>query len=603
MVVRGNPVKSRNSFEQRFRAKISSKDFEQQIGIKTEENRLISINQPDLFLAAGGNNSSCVYGHNSTNKEKGWVALGAVVVPNNGGYSFAETAQWEKLISSDIGSQTKLNGHFVVFEWSRENCIISTDALGLRDIYFGIKEDLVYISTRVDWLSQYINCSLNFSRFGSRWKSFNQLSTKSVITGLTRIVCGSKVVIDRGKATVQTKEVKPLSQLFGQIIKSEIPPKEIEQSYLQELGALIEVGNNSGKSNSLALSGGLDSRVLLAVLLGKENQKVDCHTFGEASHIDSVMVQKIIQSNKAIHHKQLQRPFPKVDDCVAELQDYVAQTLVGNPASLVHKLNNAYLLKENYPASGVFIDGAFGEIWRRSFLNRLAFKGQNFLENLDHVAQLFPFTAHKRGSFFNADLENEMKKGIANDLEQLLFYLPKINDIGFENWLDLFAIATRLPNMYGHEQARLDNLALTFMPFLQPSLLKMLWQVPVKNRKNSNLFKRIILENKSELSRFQLAKNDHTQPFGLTTLQSRLWGLARKKLKSIKTVQSTKATYLHHIGEYINDQVLTNEVINSGFYDAKKLRLIQEDFQSKHYNLIDDLDWLVSFETFRRRVT
>lgn len=195
-----------------------------------------------------------------------------------------------------------------------------------------------------------------------------------------------------------------------------------------------------------------------------------------------------------------------------------------------------------------------------------------------------------------------MEDGIKEDLREIISSLPEIQHIGFENWLDLFAIVSRIPNMYGHEQARLDEVAQTYMPFLQPSLLKYVVQMPVNERKNSRLFKQMIKNNEPTLAQFWLAKSGHNQPFWLNTLSSRIWALAHKKMMVSTTNNSSKLAYLTFIQEYINDQILTKDAVASGIYDVKKLAMIKEDFQSGKHLLINDLDWFVSMELFRRSI-
>jgi len=84
--------------------------------------------------------------------------------------------------------------------------------------------------------------------------------------------------------------------------------------------------------------------VLLFYFIGKKTQKVDCQLSGKIPYRCRWRLQKLFIAIKAIHHKQLQKAyFPKVDDCVAELQDVCGTTLSWTlQAWFINKINGVF---------------------------------------------------------------------------------------------------------------------------------------------------------------------------------------------------------------------------------------------------------------------
>ncbi len=139
--------------------------------------------------------------------------------------------------------------------------------------------------------------------------------------------------------------------------------------------------------------------------------------------------------------------------------------------------------------SVVLIDGGFGEIWRREFFYKLFLQGKSALLERN-ITKIIPYLMLKRADIFTIEVFEQMMKGIEIQLNELFAKLPKIEIDSIGNWLDLFAIKTRLINYYSHEQSRLDNYLISVMPFIQPSLMKNLLNMPIHLRQNGKLFRK-----------------------------------------------------------------------------------------------------------------
>jgi len=138
-------------------------------------------------------------------------------------------------------------------------------------------------------------------------------------------------------------------------------------STLELLADYAESARNHRSMLSLGLSGGLDSRVLLAHYTRNPDCNIVTHTFGNAGDPD-VLIAKQITATLGIQHRYLNDPLPEPLACISGISSYVAQTLVTEPCSSYLKLRYYPTLRED---GRILVDGGFGEIARRQYFNRV----------------------------------------------------------------------------------------------------------------------------------------------------------------------------------------------------------------------------------------
>lgn len=563
---------------------------QQQISIPEEiKNRTLkTIRRNGISICAGGNERNIFSNDVDDDSNNGWLVVGLGLLKSNNGYKILDNSSWKNLFnSSHLPDQ--LEGHYIILKWNKNNFEIITDRLGLRDIYLSKAGNRVIFSTRIDWLAKSVNTEINFGVFGSRWLLFNQISTNSILDNTARITAGSVVKIN-------------LHSLEYKIENGNFPfmPDNSEHnvsSFSEKIEEFISAPYANNFRTALSLSGGMDSRVILSYLLNNYNKEIwETHTFGNNEHPDYFVANKIADDFGITHHN-FSRPLPAVQDCINELTDYTNETIVNGAASGILQLNNYKLLQDFN--NTIIIDGGFGEAWRREFFYRLLFKGKKFLHEKDYDKTLPHFMIH-RADIFNEEIKEKMYAGCKEQLANIFNELPAIEELGIENWIDLFAIKTRLPNYYGHEQSRTDSFVSSFMPFAQLSLLQLLVSIPVSSRKNSGLFRKIIRDNNNGLSKYKLVKGNFSHPYFLNTFQTRLWNFASSKLNGRGNHQNQSGLFLAHIKEFVDDVVHSKSARECSFYDYKKTVKIYDEYNSGSVKAAHELDWFLSFEIFRK---
>ncbi|MBN1302157.1 MAG: hypothetical protein JW995_13160 [Melioribacteraceae bacterium] len=492
--------------------------------------------------------------------------------------------EWSKAFSKMSGNSINFEGHYIIIKAGENSVEIFTDPLGLRDIYLAQTDSVIYFSTRIDFLSKLLDLEIDYKVFGSRWLTFNQLSHLSPLKPLQRIVAGGSAFINIKNFQVSYSHAKwlPVTEGFNQDVNG----------FDKALKQLVLLPFNNNRAASLSLSGGMDSRVILSYLLAQK-RNWNTHTFGIPQHPDVVIAAKLANSfgfeNRIIYPEK-----QSLIEIILKLKEYTAQTIVNNSASVISQLDLYNKLKND---GEIIMDGGFGEIWRREFFNRILFSGKGLLHKRDYNS-IVSHLKIKRADIFNNDVVNEMFQGCIDDLKLLYESLPSFEKTGLGNWLDLFAIRTRLANYYGPEQSRLDGIVTSYMPFVQLSLLNNIILTPIKLRKNAALFRSVIKRNMPELSKTSLAKGTHFYPYHLTTLQNRLYSVMKKKLNINVFVDTLQTQFLDSLEEYIRDKAESQSVKNNPVYDYNKIKRIIDSYYSGNKIYARELDWWLAFDEF-----
>ncbi|MBI3125852.1 MAG: hypothetical protein HYZ10_15760 [Ignavibacteriales bacterium] len=461
-------------------------------------NKFVEYRENNLIVFAGGNSQTCLFNVNGFSNEK-FITVGIGIKNDENKTRFMQVADWENV--SNSSNAQKLDGHFVNVRWNNDEIKIFTDVLGLRDIYFTqTTKDVFVFSTRGDWLSKICDSEINFKEFGSRWLLFNQISDKSIFTKIERVCGGTSVIFSRRQNNFTVNK-------FTWLPKFESVHVLIEE-HSRQLNKLIHFPFSNSHQITLSLSGGMDSRLILSSLLNSANRNWYAHTFGDQNHPDSVVAQKI-SGDMGIKHEQINLDLPVIDKFLAEVTEYVSLTNVNNAVTGYLQLMN---YKKLIGRNEVIVDGGFGEIWRREFFNRLLIKGRKELINRN-IEGMIPYLQVHHADIFTEEIQKSFLASCKEQLEDIIEALPKAELIGVENWIDLFAIKTRLSNYYSSAQIHLDGWVFSYMPFIQPIILNNLFCVPLSQRKNGKMFREIIKQNNNSLVKYPLAKGRFTHPF------------------------------------------------------------------------------------------
>ena len=537
-----------------------------------------------FLLAAGGLPETCLQ-MPSLSADSGWVVSGVGTKQDGQLSTVFGTADWHHVLSHKPSDLLTQNGHYAAIHWDAQGFHCFTDPLGIRTLYFTRSDNGVIFSTNLQWLAKLSHAhDLDYEVLGSQWLTFNQLSTSSPIQGIQRLGPGGYLYVNK----------------TGYFRTTETPwtPSWNTSNKKDFLGAVTAYSSPRLPGNlslSLGLSGGLDSRLLLASRY--VTNPPHAHTFGPNYEPD-VKIAFRIAKDLQLQHKILHDGIPSEAECLNLLKQQVLGNNAITTASAVLGLRYFDTLHANGYA---IIDGGFGEIARRQFLNRLLLKGKNHLLKEDFT-KVLPLLYTPRPEIFNKATLQIMQEGALKQFIALWHELPAHKEIGLENKLDLLSVRSRLPNFFGFEQNRLDSCILSYMPFAQPDVLDLVFGLPIKLRKNGKLFKGLIRKGYRPLTSYPLAKGDTTVPFITPAL------LATGLVKTKKRVQrsSTSAArhfFLQKLKTYALDMVNSGDVRE---YPAYNIQTIQ-DRVTNYYNgdqaHANFVDWWLAFDSWRQQVS
>jgi hypothetical protein len=542
------------------------------------------ISTPHLYIAIGGNPDTAIREHN-TETSTGWAVVGTGIRRSNSGASILTRDEWGHILAQESFDADYIDGHFVALRWKDDRIECFTDQLGQRTVYYASYYGGICISTRIDWVARTTDHSeLDFASLGGRWLLFNQLRYDSCIAGIERLGPGGQAAFSNGRLNNSLPFIPWLPSF-------EPGTADTAMNIVQQFA---QCGLKHHHSPTLGLSGGLDSRFLLALLISNPDHDLATHTFGAPNDPD-VQIAQQIAATLGLPNYHLNDPLPDVQTCIDGIRSFVSQTLLIEPATSWLKLRY-YVKLRDYRR--LMIDGGFGEIARRQYLNRVVRLGGAAVRTRD-TTRLMQLMRAPRADIFSPEVTALLESGTRSSLESAIVAMPPVEKIGIEDFADLLAVRTRVPNYGAPEQARLDGEILNFMPLVQPSFLRAVFGIPAKQRSNAGLYYNIIRGSNPALSRFPLAKSGFAYRFGLSS--NAIWLLLRLKSKLAKPYSdSMPDQLLAHLREYVIDIAHSKSVAENPAYDYRKIVDAVTRYYAGELHLRSTVDWWLTFELWRR---
>jgi hypothetical protein len=564
------------AFTEAERARISS----------IHDRPLTVIQTRNLYLAAGGISATCLHGRFTSTQNTpwdGWMIVGLGIRWERGSCSFYSTNEWSKVLAAAHPDFSHLDGHFVALRYNDREIQIFTDPLGLRGAYASKIAGGFVFSTRLDWTARIShNSEIDFEAFGPQWLAFNQISYSSPVRNVIRLGQGSRARCTAASFESRDTLWSPRSESnnemeFENVLKPFLAPTNVPQEAI-----------------SFGLSGGLDSRVMLALYISMGIHSIKLHVFGDPQNPDVVLSSAIGERLKFehVHEEYIPR---SSEELLAKMKEYLAQIYVTNPASGVIDAGAFYEVAKR---SSLILDASWAEIARRQCFNRLLIAGSKALKRRN-AKRISSYLTIERADIFSRDALETMKKGLVQQVQWYLDVTFDNTSIANEDFADLLAVRTRMPNYSGFEQARIDSFVMAYMPFLQPSILRSVFRIPLHDKRKGRLFRRMILHYCPELASFPLAKGGTTYPFWLAPLPAHAWTLVKKKLSKPFVDRRTRSM-LEVLKEYALDLVHSQELQTCQAYDVKKVQSMVERYYSGEFHLEHHVDWWLSFEFWRQ---
>lgn len=530
------------------------------------------------LVLAGGIAETCLGGDLDHNEQR-WCVVGSGVRLDEDGSRLVSSVGWRRRLTALRPEMDKLGGGFVALRIRSEQVEAFSDTFGLRTLYWLSDREGTLFSTRPDWLAQLVGgLAVDWSSFGSHWLTYNQLSSRSLVSGLDRLGPG-------GYATFSVHRVTHYARPYART--SDRSSFDLPDA----LRALLTPADP--RIVSLGLSGGIDSRTLLSLRSRKSQFAV--HMFGSREKAD-VRVALEIAEAEGLSFSHFHVPPANAAQTLAVVRDHAVITHAVSPASSALGLRYYAELRSQ---GKLVVDGAFGELVRRQFMNRLLRRGAEAIKAGDQD-RILACIRHERARIFEDACLREMMGGARSDVRQWIERIESSSTPDLEHEVDLLNIHTRLPNFFGYEQGRLDSLVQCYMPFAHPVVIDAAMSLPSARRRGGRMAKAIITRRAPRLRRYPLVKGEIQYPYGLPAWASML-------LLKIKARLHPGASYserhfvLTALKEYILDRVHSTDVRQDPVYDWPSLRNLTETYYHDG-SRGEQLDWWLAFDLWRSAI-
>lgn len=543
---------------------------------------LHTVRSETFYAAYGGLNETCHFSESNTAAE-GWCVIGTGIRLQQGRCSILSRDNWRVLFAHREPDLARLNGHFCILRWFDETVEVRIDQIGIRTLHVAPIEGGYCFSSRLDWLAQAIgNAEISFDELGAHWLLTNKLSYGSFLKNVVRLGPG-------GRAKISPNMLEATDTPWLPVIA-----ETTDNTVVQTLASFVRPEIPQNKTLSLGISGGFDSRLLLALLTADSHYRFVLHSFGGNDNPD-VAIAKQIAHELSLPFEQFDEPLPSVDETISLVKEYVAQTNLVAPASSVLKLRYYDLMHQR---GRVLIDGGFGEISRRQMGNSLLRKGASTLRD-GNPERPFSLMRQLRADIFRREIHAEMRRQALLEIESVWQAMPSASTIGAENFVDLFSVRTRVANTSPAPQDWIDSRIVNYMPYVQPSFLREVFHVPLRERRNARLYRRVMQARCAMLSRFPLEKNGVTYPYSFGTIPSWIWRMMKTKLGR-KFDEPYNHQLLAQLKDFVWDVAHSSETLSFDAYDRANVVQLVEAFYSGKSELAPQVDWWLTFELWRQ---
>lgn len=528
----------------------------------------------NFFLALGKGPNSFFIKHQNDHIE---AFLGVPIINSENSKIIVNKESVKKTLHHYKYNPDSFFGHFIHLNYFDNQLEIRNDIFGLRELYYLETDKGFIFSTRIDLLNlEQKETTFNPKEFSSLWLTHFQLSNKSIFGKIKKLGPGGKILYDG-------KSLKVFNKIFEKTnisnAKSQFP--EIINKYC--------FNNEENDHNiSLALSGGIDCRLILTQLLtGKK--KFRCHTYINEENKD-LKLSKIICKEFDIEQKLIERETFDISKYEETILNYYKQIL---PVIPLTQLLDFGIFGVKYLSNHLILDGGFGEFYRRQFFSRLYLKGYKIF-NRDHFSVVKNSFMAPKPDIFNKEFKMEMDKYSDEFILDLIshFNEPKSNS-DLSDILDLITLYFKLSNVYGAGQTVLDNYTTAIMPLAQKDSVNIALNISPSQKLDSKFVKSLIKRNNPKLSGINLVKDNLENPYWLNNKLVMLRLYVYRKY--FKKENMSRYSVFYNSKDFIMDTLQSDIIFNNKFLNNNNnLKIAEEFFKGKiiHGNFID---WLLTF--------
>ena len=218
---------------------------------------------------------------------------------------------------------------------------ICNDLIGIYPLYYLIKDKQVFVSNSIILMASISKCNLDEVGIAQRCigPEYFNMGSRTILENCKRLLPGECIKLDSLGNIIQTRYDNSLYQDMS----SSEQKHNLHQAYWEDYKKEVEYCLIGSKIVNVALSGGMDSRLLLGAI--SDNKNIECLTYGEKDNYETKIASRLAKIKKANFNSfsQLDLYFPPLET----LKKYVLRTEAVNICSWLEILENIKLEERN----------------------------------------------------------------------------------------------------------------------------------------------------------------------------------------------------------------------------------------------------------------
>lgn len=201
-----------------------------------------------------------------------------------------------------------------------KSILLCTDLIGLYPIYYLVENEIFYISNSIILLGRISETGIDGVGVLQRsiGEGISNIGSRTILKNCKRLLSGEQIRFDYAGAVLEKKYD---NSLFQNITSSK-QQHNLQRKYWEDLTKEVKFCLQEDKEVKVALSGGIDSRILLGAI--PDNKNISCLTYGAADDYETKVAKKIAKIKQANFYNFQQENiyFPTKN----KLKEYVLKT-------------------------------------------------------------------------------------------------------------------------------------------------------------------------------------------------------------------------------------------------------------------------------------
>jgi len=286
-------------------------------------------------------------------------------------------------IKKNIEILNKLNGSFLFIVETSNSVLCVVDRIRSIPLFYSSYGNQLLITDDANYLRNRINASLNEEPGAEFFVTGYVTGPDTLFNGISQLQAGEFLLFN--KLTGDYAIHRYFHYLHGDYStdSEEQLLALLDKVMLSVFSRLIETTVNQGKKIVVPLSGGLDSRIIVAMLKRLGVDDVICYSYGKKGNIEAEISRKVAESLGYTWHF-VEYTSRRWYDCYHSDEMRAYERYAANLTSLPHIQDflAVKILKEEgkIPYTAVFIPGHSGDMLAGSWI-------PNNIENLPHTAE------------------------------------------------------------------------------------------------------------------------------------------------------------------------------------------------------------------------